>query len=261
VSPRVGGTTSRAAAANSLAGAAPFYSAAVYLNVDPESVVHTVARLRLRVHERFPESGLAGVADELQTVARASAARALWTGRPLISLRLLMGALALVLLAAFVTVVRALLATANVQTESLSELVQAIEAGTNEVVFVGIAIFFLASIESRIKRARLLAALHELRSLAHVVDMHQLTKDPERILGPSTPSSPARTLNPFELSRYLDYCSEMLSLLGKIAAMYARYTTDPPSLAAIDQIESLTSRLSNKVWQKIVVIHQGNARG
>jgi hypothetical protein len=63
-------------------------------------------------------------------------------------------------------------------------------------------------------------------------------------------------LGAFELGRYLDYCSEMLSLLGKIAALYAQYTTDSAALAAVDQIEDLTSGLSRKIWQKIMMLHQ-----
>ena len=57
--------------------------------------------------------------------------------------------------------------------------------------------------------------------MAHIVDMHQLTKDPERLLqgGPATPSSPQRTMTPFELGRYLDYSSEMLSMISKTAAI------------------------------------------
>ncbi len=57
--------------------------------------------------------------------------------------------------------------------------------------------------------------------MAHIVDMHQLTKDPEPLLldGPSTPSSPERKLTPFELGRYLDYSSEMLSMISKTAAI------------------------------------------
>ena len=64
------------------------------------------------------------------------------------------------------------------------------------VVFLGIAIFFLLTIETRLKRRRALAALHQLRSIAHVVDMHQLTKDPEQLLSnpPATASSPARAM-------------------------------------------------------------------
>ena len=50
----------------------------------------------------------------------------------------------------------------------LTELVQAIESLINDVVFIALAIFFLVSWERRIKRARALKAIHELRSLAHV---------------------------------------------------------------------------------------------
>ena len=43
---------------------------------------------------------------------------------------------------------------------------------------------FLFSLEGRLKRRTALRMLHRLRSIAHVVDMHQLTKDPENVLRP-----------------------------------------------------------------------------
>jgi hypothetical protein len=169
-----------------------------------------------------------------------------------------MAALVLLIFVGIGTMAVALRGQAEVSKVSLIELVQGLESGINDVIFVGAAIFFLASLESRIKRARVLAAIHELRALAHIIDMHQLTKDPERVLreGPDTPSSPERTLSRFELGRYLDYCSELLSLLGKIAALYAQYTNDAVALSAVDQIEDLTSGLSRKIWQKIMVLHE-----
>ena len=51
------------------------------------------------------------------------------------------------------------------------------------MVLIGAAIFFLVTLETRVKRRRALAALHELRAIAHIIDMHQLTKDPEWVLG------------------------------------------------------------------------------
>ena len=57
-----------------------------------------------------------------------------------------------------------------------------IESGINDVVFAGIAVYFLRSIPHRQQRRRTLAQLYRLRSLAHVIDMHQLTKDPERTM-------------------------------------------------------------------------------
>ena len=136
------------------------------------------------------------------------------------------------------------------------ELLQATESAINDVIFIGIAIYFLSTLENRIKRRRALDALHRLRSVAHIVDMHQLTKDPERLLlpQPDTASSPQRAMTPAELGRYLDYCSEMLSLTAKLAALHVQDFSDPVVLSAVTEIETLTSDLSSKIWQKITLL-------
>jgi len=67
------------------------------------------------------------------------------------------------------------------------------------------------------------------------------------------------TMTDFELSRYLDYCSEMLSLIGKVAALYVQRFDDPAALSAVDQIEDLTTGLSRKIRQNIMIINQGRA--
>lgn len=236
----------------------------MYRSIDSQSVVSTVARLRDRVRERLPSSSLSGVADELYDVVLHSAARSEEARRPLFWLRGLMALMALLIASGLWVALGSLRLSLGVQ--SAAELVQAVEAGVNDVIFLGIGLFFLVGLEGRIKRARILSALHELRSLAHVIDMHQLTKDPDRIVdgigegGVDTPSSPLRTLTRFELGRYLDYCSEMLALLGKIAALYAQHTSDAVALSAVDQIEDLTSSLSHKIAQKILVLHSSEKR-
>jgi len=55
-----------------------------------------------------------------------------------------------------------------------------VEAAINDIVFFGIAIFFLVTLEARIKRSRAQGNPMNLRALAHIIDMHQLTKDPSR---------------------------------------------------------------------------------
>ena len=72
--------------------------------------------------------------------------------------------------------------------------------------------------------------------------------------GPDTVSSPKRTLSSFMLGRYLDYCSELLSVISKVAALWAREFTDPEVLRAVDQIENLTSGLARKIWQKMIML-------
>jgi hypothetical protein len=113
-----------------------------------------------------------------------------------------------------------------------------------------------------VKRRRVLRALHELRSLAHIIDMHQLTKDPERLNTAwiETDVSPKREMDGFELARYLNYCAEMLALCSKIAALYVQGFNDGPSVAAVNEIEDLTTSLSEKVWQKIGIVDRAISR-
>ena len=69
-----------------------------------------------------------------------------------------------------------------------------------------------------------------------------------------TSASPERDMTPFELTRYLDYCSEMLSLTAKCAALYAEKLSDPVVVDTVGDIERLTSDLSSKIWQKITIV-------
>jgi hypothetical protein len=232
----------------------------VYRTIEASAVVSTVALLRDRVLERLPGTGLSRIAQELHEVALQSAERVQASARPLLALRAAMALLASVIVAGLGFGLSSLRVSLQVQTAA--ELVQAVESVINDVVFLGIGLVFLVGLEGRVKRGRVLSALHELRSLAHIIDMHQLTKDPDRLIDApdgarhDTPSSPERTLTRFELGRYLDYCSEMLALLGKIAALYAQSTNDSVALGAVDEIEDLTSGLSHKIWQKIMILQQ-----
>ncbi len=140
--------------------------------------------------------------------------------------------------------------------EGRNEPLQAIESAINEIVFLGIAIFFLLSLETRMKRRVALRSLHKLRSVVHIIDMHQLTKDPDRLFGgaQATESSPTVRFTRSELARYLDYCSELLSLTSKLAALHAQYVNDPVVLSSVNDIETLVTGLSNKIWQKIMIL-------
>lgn len=229
----------------------------MFLELDAAEILATVERLRDRIRERFPAANLARVADELVGVTRANAERSRAIRRPSHAPRIA-GTLALGLAAAFLAV-----AVGEVHPQvgdkwPLPELLQAIESTLGSIVFLGAGFAFVWSLDVRSKRRRCLAALHEMRAMAHIVDMHQLTKDPDRALQPGgdTASSPTRTLDRFQLVRYLDYCSEMLSLIGKVAALYVQGFPDAVALAAVDDIEDLTTSLSRKIWQKIVILEQ-----
>jgi hypothetical protein len=88
--------------------------------------------------------------------------------------------------------------------------------------------------------------------------MHQLTKDPgmHEDLGLDTENSPYRELNTFELQRYLDYCSEAFSLVGKVAALYSQSLPNEVVVRTVNEIEDLSSGLSRKVWQKLIILNE-----
>lgn len=223
--------------------------------LDAQQIIETIAKLRDRIRERFPTASLGNVADELLGHARNHAARSAAIRRPSTALRAI--SIALCACAALTLAILAASVRLRVDDEwQLSDAVQTLEAGISMLFFLGAGAVFALSLDLRSRRRRCLEALHELRAMAHIVDMHQLTKDPERLRddGQDTSSSPVRTLSPFELSRYLDYCSEMLSLMGKLAALYAQGFPDGDAVQAVDEVEDLTTNLSRKIWQKIMIL-------
>jgi len=226
----------------------------MYRTLRADKIIETTERLRRRISERFPDAGLARVAGDLCAVAEEVRERCRAIRRPHVPLRV--GGFLLIGLG---VVGIALVATNVKLTEGMwriENFLEEFDAALGSLVFIGAAVLFLVTMEIRIKRRRALAAIHELRALAHIVDMHQLTKDPEPLTlsGPTTESSPKRTLTPFELNRYFDYCSEMLSILGKLGALYVQDFPDPVALSAVDEVEALTTGLSRKIWQKIVIL-------
>ena len=56
------------------------------------------------------------------------------------------------------------------------------------------------------------------------------------------------------MEHYLDYCSELLSLVGKAAALCAEESRDTVVLDTVSTIESLTVGMSRKIWQKISLL-------
>lgn len=230
-----------------------------YRELDQANILRTAERLKLRISERFPDSGLSKVAEELMVLGTEVADTVGYLRRPNHAIRIPVTIAILLMLGLAVMVI----VTVQLPTEvrGLAEVVQLIDAGINDIVFLGIAIYFLLNVEARLKRKKALRMIHSLRSLAHVVDMHQLTKDPERLTSNAgdTASSPERTMTAAQLGRYLDYCSELLSVTSKLAALLVQHFTDEVILGAVNEIETLTTGLSGKIWQKIRLIDRPRA--
>ncbi len=228
----------------------------MFRELNPQRIIETSELLHKRIHERFPSSGLSRIALEAIEVAKAADQVSLWLSRPIIWVRAAVGVA--VALLAFLVIVALRVVKIDMTGVGFSETAQGVEAAINNTVFVGVAIYFLLGVETRIKRARAMKELHVLRSMAHVVDMHQLTKDPERPQAGShdTASSPRRDLTPFQLTRYLDYSSELLAILSKVAAIYVQRFNDSETVRAASDIEDLTVGLSRNIWQKIMILDQ-----
>jgi len=233
----------------------------MYRNLDPNKIVETCRVARDEIAGRFAGSSLSRVAEEIHAVSTQAAALSGWLARPHVPLRAVAG-LGIV---AVVIIVLGVALNVKVQPTfgSIADFLQGSEAAISEVVFLGIAVLFFLSLETRLKRRRALKAIHVLRSMAHIIDMHQLTKDPERITGPRAEGEAAakRPQNPAELIRYLDFCSDQLALLSKIAALYVQNFDDPVTLSAVNEVENLTNGLSRKIWQKIMIFDRILAPG
>lgn len=226
-----------------------------YQALDPEKITATAIKLEQRIRERFPDSNLARVAHGLVLTSRDIATQTRFLGHPIRWLR----ALSIVSIVGLVGIAGAALTVFRPKDalySSVADYFQGLDAAINEFVLLGVAVYFFLGLEKRVKRRRALASLHHLRAAAHIVDMHQLTKDPDRLIqpGPRTASSPDRLLTAFELTRYLDYCAEILALLSKLAALHCQDFSDPVTLSAVNDIENLTSDLSRKIWQKIMIL-------
>jgi hypothetical protein len=181
----------------------------MYRSLDPVKIVETCRESRDSISRRFPESGLSELASELLSVSAQASELSEWLSNPHLPLRAFAGLCILGVLIIVIEVVMNLKVRPTFT--SIAEFLQGSEAAINEAVLLGIAVFFFLTLETRLKRRRALKAIHVLRSMAHIVDMHQLTKDPERIVGPRPPieAGATRPLNPAELIRYLDYRSDV----------------------------------------------------
>ena len=209
------------------------------LKLDPDQIIRTLEQLVRRIRERFPEAVLGDTAEAVLATARAAARRTEEIQRPILSLRFAIGFLILLLPAALVGELIVLDLPMAVQ--SLGDFAAFFQASIESLVFLAVGILFLMSIETRVKRRRTLRAVHELRELAHIVDMHQLDKDPGYPQGARTKSSPTHAMPPRQMNRYLDYCSELLSLIGKVAALYGQRMEDPIAFEATLPISESSS--------------------
>ena len=225
-----------------------------HIRLQADRIVMTAELLAERIEYRLPERSLVRVARTVRGVA----AKAVWQARAIQAPNFWLRGISILIVVSMIVVIVKVAGWLRFNTTDAWDMLSGIEAGISTVVYLGLAMIFVVTLETRIRRRKALAAVQELRALAHVIDMHQLSKDPER-LGDRYGSGreyAGNTLNPEDLGRYLDYCTDLLSLVGKVAVLYGDNVEDGVVLGAVDEVERLTTGLSQKIWQKIMILDQ-----
>jgi hypothetical protein len=227
--------------------------------LEPVPVIETARRLCDRIGARFPDRGIHRVAQELVALTEQVADTSAGTRRRSRLVRTgSRGMIAVVVLVALVAFGFAVEAAFTEAPDNGLDWLPLIESAVNDVVFVAIAVIVLHSFPERVQRADLLAKLHRLRSLAHIIDMHQLTKEPESLRDAFAGSLDDDVdLTAEQVEYYLEYCTELLSIVSKAAALCAEESQDDVVLTTVSTIETLTMGMSRKVWQKIFVLNEG----
>src|SRR5262249_11760288 len=134
--------------------------------LDPARIIETAEDLARRVSDKLPGRRLAGFAVELAQIARQTDGRAREARRPVLAIRL-----ASALAAAGSLLGLWYLAShihARWEFGTVAELFEAADAGFNLLVVLAGALWFLITLEARIKRRKALESIEELREFIHV---------------------------------------------------------------------------------------------
>lgn len=215
------------------------------LTLDAKEIEKTCVKLHKRIQSKFPNASLLKTCEALVTISKNINHTVSWINKPNYYIRIFSWIIIVVLV---YTIVHAcILLKVTTTGINIADVVQMIDATFNNIILLGGAGIFLMTFEDRRKRKRVLRSVNELRTIAHIIDSHQLDKDPEYLAD----SSIEKKLTEHDLGKYLDYCSEMLSLVSKLSFLYVQKFTDSVAQEAVNDLETLTIGLSQKIWQKI----------
>ena len=122
------------------------------LLLDPQKIIETLVTLEKRISERFPDSGLRRVCNEILENINESKANIEWISKPNIPIRVIsfiVIAIGLAGLGYSITLI-----DLKIEDTTLSSIATVTEALVNDLILIGAAIFFLLTLETRLKRKR-----------------------------------------------------------------------------------------------------------
>jgi hypothetical protein len=212
--------------------------------LDPVRIVQTAENLARSISDKLPESTLASLAAELAAIARATDERARQARRPIYAIRCVS------LLAIGASLVGIFYLLGHIHTRwdfgTITEFFEATDAGFNLLILLAGALWFLVTIEERVKRTRALASLGELREFIHVIDVTQLYYTPD--LYKVDPASSRTSLN-LDYT-YLLFCTQMLAVISNLAPLYTRGATGDSIWRAASDVEMLANAIATKLVSK-----------
>lgn len=202
-------------------------------------MLETLYRLKNRINERFPNSGLFKISEQVVEIVKEAQDRSRWLTRELMVVRIFTLVLAVlipaVIVAAFVEL------NLSVRLFSAGDILNSVQTIILYVVFFWAVFSFLIHVEKKKKRLKVIKAFHRIRHLAHLVDLYQLEKDSSRAAtdGKDTPSSPSRLKDTFLVGRYRWYCKALLTVLSKVPPLYSQHFDEPQVLTLASEVEML----------------------
>lgn len=212
--------------------------------LDPARIIETAENLAREVGEKLPGSSLAGLAVKLLHVAHATEERARRARRPIYAIRVL----SLLAISASLLALWYLLRHIHARWEfgTITEVFEAADAGFNLLILLAGALWFLITIENRIKRRKALMYIEELREFLHVIDVTQLFYTP-LVYNPDPAA--ARTSATFDYTYFL-FCTQMLAVISNLAPLYTRGAAGDSILRAASEVEMLANAITVKLLSK-----------
>ena len=139
-------------------------------HLDPDKLIKTSAALAAWIDKDFNHAHLASVAANVHRLTQEAVVTAERIRRPIWPLRIGIWGLVLAFVAG---------AVHQLVTHRLDEILHFLDDTKGAALYIGAFLLAFITLEVRLKRRKAIQAVHELRSLAHIIDMHQLAKDPQ----------------------------------------------------------------------------------
>ena len=140
---------------------------------------------------------------------------------------------------------------------TITEIFESADACFNLVVLLAGLLWFLFTLEARIKRKRVLGYISELREFAHLIDVTQLYYTPD--LYESDPDSNRSSLK-LDYT-YLFLCTQMLAVISNLAPLYTKSASSDSIWRAASDVETLSNDIATKLVFKTDVVRMISNEG